>query len=196
MRLSTGMPLIRSNAVCPGDIVPGVQATPAGAQTQTLVVAPPPPPSPPAPPAPPPVPPIKAGLSSQGKGKKKKLFVTVTLSDGTTRTIRAPFQKPVYTAIAVSLLDSNGDGRSDAAMVKARKGRKSVSRIVALLDELEDLTSAADECSSPLLWQARAAIERTREILVSPAPDGGLDPQPDIDCTLLERMYRDLNPYS
>jgi hypothetical protein len=78
-----------------------------------------------------------------------------------------------------------------------------IARIFALLEELEDLTRSANECSSPLLLQARSTVERTRSILLGcaePVPGAGLeknvdrDPQPDIDRALLERMYRDLNP--
>lgn len=78
-----------------------------------------------------------------------------------------------------------------------------IARIYALLEELEDLTRSGNECSLPLLLQARSAVERTKSILIScakPTPAGGLeknddrDPQPDIDRALLERMYCDLNP--
>src|SRR5262245_26718840 len=88
-----------------------------------------------------------------------------------------------------------------------------IARIFALLEELDDLTGSAGECSSPLLLRARSTLERTKSILMpcaepsqsagpSARPSAGLekhddgDPQPDIDRTLLERMYRDLNPYS
>jgi hypothetical protein len=76
-----------------------------------------------------------------------------------------------------------------------------IARIFALLEELEDLTRSANECSLPLLLQARSTVERTRSILLGcaePVPgvekNADRDPQPDIDRALLERMYRDLNP--
>jgi hypothetical protein len=81
--------------------------------------------------------------------------------------------------------------------------RLQVARISGLLEELEDLIRSADDQSSPHLLQARTAVERTRRILApraEPAASAGLDtyddddPQPDVDRTLLERMYRDLNP--
>jgi hypothetical protein len=81
--------------------------------------------------------------------------------------------------------------------------RLRIARISALLEELEDLIGSADGQSSPHLLQARSTVERTRRIL-TPRPESkasaGLetyndgDPQPDVDGSLLERMYRDLNP--
>lgn len=71
--------------------------------------------------------------------------------------------------------------------------RLQVARISALLEELEDLIGSADGRSSPHLLQARSTVERTRRILTSRTDNDG-DPQPDVDRSLLERMYRDLNP--
>jgi hypothetical protein len=81
--------------------------------------------------------------------------------------------------------------------------RLRIARISGLLEELEDLIRSADDRSSPHLLQARSTVERTRRILAPRAEptasarletyDDG-DPQPDVDRTLLERMYRDLNP--
>ena len=71
-----------------------------------------------------------------------------------------------------------------------------IARISALLEELEDLIGSADGRSSPHLQQARSTVERTRRILTQrtePTCNDG-DPQPDVDRSLLERMYRDLNP--
>jgi hypothetical protein len=74
--------------------------------------------------------------------------------------------------------------------------RLRVARISALLEELEELIGSADGRSSPHLRHARSTVERTRRILTQRAEstcnDG--DPQPDVDRSLLERMYRDLNP--
>lgn len=74
--------------------------------------------------------------------------------------------------------------------------RLQVARISALLEELEDLIGGADRRSSPHLLQARSTIERTRRILTSrtESTESDGDPQPDVDRSLLERMYRDLNP--
>jgi hypothetical protein len=71
-----------------------------------------------------------------------------------------------------------------------------IARISALLEELEDLIGSADGRSSPHLLQARSTIEQTRRILPSrpEATESDDDPQPDVDRSLLERMYRDLNP--
>ena len=71
-----------------------------------------------------------------------------------------------------------------------------IARISALLEELEDLIGSADGRSSPHLLQAQSTIEQTRRILTSrpEATENDGDPQPDVDRSLLERMYRDLNP--
>lgn len=71
-----------------------------------------------------------------------------------------------------------------------------VARISALLEELEELIGRADDRSSPHLLQARSTVEQTRRILTSrtEATENDDDPQPDVDRSLLERMYRDLNP--
>ena len=74
--------------------------------------------------------------------------------------------------------------------------RMQIARISTLLEELEDLIGNADGRSSPHLLQARSTVEQTRRILTSraEATDNDGDPQPDVDRSLLERMYRDLNP--
>jgi hypothetical protein len=74
--------------------------------------------------------------------------------------------------------------------------RLQIARISALLEELEGLIDSADGRSSPHLLQGRSIVERTRKILTSPmeSTDNDGDPQPDVDRSLLERMYRDLNP--
>lgn len=74
--------------------------------------------------------------------------------------------------------------------------RLQIARISVLLEELEDLIGRADGRPSPHLLQAQSTIERTRRILTSrpEAMENDGDPQPDVDRSLLERMYRDLNP--
>jgi hypothetical protein len=74
-----------------------------------------------------------------------------------------------------------------------------IARISALLEELEELTGTSigtgtgTGTSPPLVVQARATLERaTRHLETS---DEG-EPQPDVDRALLERMYRDLNPFT
>jgi hypothetical protein len=75
--------------------------------------------------------------------------------------------------------------------------RLQIARILGLLEELDDLIQGADDRSSPHLLQARFTVERTRRILApraEPTASDDGDPQPDVDRSLLERMYRDLNP--
>ena len=78
-----------------------------------------------------------------------------------------------------------------------------IARISGLLEELEELTGTSigigigigtgTGASLPLVVQARATLERaTRHVERS---DEG-EPQPDVDRALLERMYRDLNPFT
>lgn len=70
-----------------------------------------------------------------------------------------------------------------------------IARISALLVELEELTgtSIGTGTSAPLVVQARATLERATKHLET--GDEG-EPQPDVDRALLERMYRDLNPFT
>jgi len=74
--------------------------------------------------------------------------------------------------------------------------RLQIARISALLEEVEDLIGSDDGRSSPHLLQARSTVERTRRLLTQrpESTDNDGDPQPDVDRSLLERMYRDLNP--
>src|SRR5215207_551869 len=72
-----------------------------------------------------------------------------------------------------------------------------VARISALLEELQELTGTSigtgTGTSEPLVVQARATLERAARHLER--SDEG-EPQPDVDRALLERMYRDLNPFT
>lgn len=103
--------------------------------------------------------------------------------------------------------DTNRTGLYRTQAVPRPDGRSvlrlQVARISALLEELEDLIGSADGRSSPHLLQARSTVDRTRRVLtphMESTASGGLepyndgDPQPDVDRSLLERMYRDLNP--
>ena len=71
-----------------------------------------------------------------------------------------------------------------------------IARISGLLEELEELTGSSigtgTGASLPLVVQARATLERATNHLET--SEG--EPQPDVDRALLERMYRDLNPFT
>ena len=78
-----------------------------------------------------------------------------------------------------------------------------IAHISGLLGELEDLNRSAGELPPPLLGRARASIAETSRILppgkrsaasTGPEENSDVDPQPDIDRGLLERMYRSLDP--
>lgn len=76
--------------------------------------------------------PVLVGLIRQGKGSKTKQAGRVQFSDGTTRVILSPYQKPRFRAIAATLIDANGDGTADSIRFTARLGTKMVSRIFVL----------------------------------------------------------------
>jgi RHS repeat-associated protein len=99
------------------------QATPAGAQASTTLVAPP---------KPVPVHPVSVSLAAQGRGPKKRLVARVMFSDGSLREVRAPFQKPLFQGIAAALDDLDHDGFGDGVRFTARKGRKKFSRVMSL----------------------------------------------------------------
>jgi hypothetical protein len=72
-----------------------------------------------------------------------------------------------------------------------------IARISGLLEELEELTGTSigtgTGASPPLVVQARATLERATKHLET---SDETEPQPDVDRALLERMYRDLNPFT
>jgi hypothetical protein len=74
-----------------------------------------------------------------------------------------------------------------------------IARISGLLGELEELTRSAGALPPPILVRARASIAETSRILppgrqsaasTEAEENSEVDPQPDIDRGLLERMYR------
>jgi hypothetical protein len=77
-------------------------------------------------------PPISAALFTKRVGKKKRLAIRVTRPDGLVREIISPFQKPVYSSIRIATLDSDGDGSADTVVIRARKGKKKLTRTVAV----------------------------------------------------------------
>ena len=77
-----------------------------------------------------------------------------------------------------------------------------IAYIADLLVELGDLAGGAPDMPSALLVRARASIEKTCGFLkprtqfvggLLPEEDDEVDPQPDVDHEILERMYRYLN---
>jgi hypothetical protein len=74
---------------------------------------------------------------------------------------------------------------------RARPGQQ-VTRITALLEELEGMTCAAGHVPPALLARAHAAVGEERAWLRL-AP-GEPDPQPEVDREAVERMYRSLKP--
>jgi hypothetical protein len=70
---------------------------------------------------------------------------------------------------------------------QARLDRQ-IARISGLLGELEELARGAGDVPPGILMQARATTETAGRPL-PPQPD---DPQPEVDCGLLDRMYRAL----
>ncbi len=91
------------------------------------------PPSPP-PPPPPPAAPARGILATivavRRKGGVRRLFVRVTFADtGELKAeFRSPFQKPAFRGIVAAVLDTTGDGVADTVVVRARKGKRTVTR--------------------------------------------------------------------
>jgi uncharacterized delta-60 repeat protein len=102
----------------------------------------PPPSDPPPPPAPAPsllsapVPSVPLSVSlvplRSRPGRPTKLVLRIPLASGELQEIISPFQKPRFTAIKVTLQDTDGDGFFDSVLVTARKGKKKVSRTITL----------------------------------------------------------------
>jgi hypothetical protein len=90
----------------------------------------PPPPVPPVPPARA----VVAALVSRKVGKRRLLFVRVSFADtGALKAeVRSPFQQPAFRAIAVAAIDGDGDGVADSVRLTARRGRKTMRRLLAL----------------------------------------------------------------
>lgn len=87
-----------------------------------------PPPSPPVQ-APPP---LTAVLFSRRVRTTRRLFLRVLFADSgqVKREFASPFQKPVFRGIAVTLLDTDGNGAADTVVLTARKGKKLVQRSI------------------------------------------------------------------
>jgi large repetitive protein len=74
--------------------------------------------------------PVAVTLVKKGSGPNRRLFVRLVFADTNQvkSLFRSPFQKPAYRAIAVSLVDADGDGLPEAVLLSARKGKKLLSR--------------------------------------------------------------------
>jgi hypothetical protein len=85
---------------------------------------------------------------------------------------------------------------------KPARLEQQIWRIAQLIDEWEEMTGGSGHLSG-LLVQARGTIDKIRPNSVAndlgkpSQPDVHLDidPQPDVDRDVLERMYRDLGVY-
>src|SRR5262245_8567606 len=78
--------------------------------------------------------PIVAALVSRKVGATRRLFVRVTFADtGELKAlVRSPFQKPAFHAIAAAGFDADGDGLAESVRLTARRGRRTVTRLLAL----------------------------------------------------------------
>jgi hypothetical protein len=77
---------------------------------------------------------ITAQLVPVRVGKKRATRLMVKVFDAVTgeetESFLSPFQKPAFKAIQVSVRDSNGDGVPDEVVLTARKGKKTMTRII------------------------------------------------------------------
>jgi hypothetical protein len=78
--------------------------------------------------------PIVAALVTRKVGTTRRLFVRASFADtGAVKAeVRSPFQKPAFRAIAVAAFDGDGDGVADSVRLTARKGKKTLTRLLAL----------------------------------------------------------------
>ena len=65
-----------------------------------------------------------------GKAKKTVFFASITLGTGEVTTKRLPFQSSKYKNIEVLVLDTDGDGTTDAVAVKGKKGKNVKQEII------------------------------------------------------------------
>ncbi len=74
------------------------------------------------------------------------------------------------------------------------KIEQQIARIADLVDELEGLTRTAREVPPGVIAKARVTMDKARRLVVTLGLDEEGDPQPDVDRTVLERLYRGLTP--
>ena len=77
---------------------------------------------------------ITATLVTKKVKKTRRLFVRISFADtGAVQSeFRSPFQKGAFRAIAVSVFDSDGDGVADTVRLTARKGKKTLTRLLTV----------------------------------------------------------------
>jgi hypothetical protein len=82
----------------------------------------------------PPSRPIIAILVTRKVGTTPRQFVRVFFADtGAPKAeVRSPFQRPAFRAIAVAAFDGDGDGVADSVRLTARRGKKTLTRLLAL----------------------------------------------------------------
>jgi hypothetical protein len=78
--------------------------------------------------------PIVAALVTRKVGTRPRLFVRASFADtGALKAeVRSPFQRPAFRAVAVAAFDADGDGVADSVRLTARKGKKTLTRLLAL----------------------------------------------------------------
>ena len=77
---------------------------------------------------------IAAVLVNKKVRKRRRLFVRISFADtGALKAeVLSPFQKPAFRNIAVVVFDSNGDGVADSVRLTARRGKKTVTRLITV----------------------------------------------------------------
>jgi hypothetical protein len=85
----------------------------------------------------PPVPParaIVAALVNRKVGKRRRVFVRVSFADtGAVQSeVLSPFQKSAFRRIVAAAFDSNGDGVADSVLLSAKRGKKTLTRLLTV----------------------------------------------------------------
>jgi hypothetical protein len=78
--------------------------------------------------------PIVAALVTRKVGTTHRLFVRASFADtGALKAeVRSPFQRPAFRAVAVAAFDADGDGVADSVRLTARRGKRTMTRLLAL----------------------------------------------------------------
>ena len=81
-----------------------------------------------------------------------------------------------------------------AAPRSGRRIEQQIARIADLVDELEGLTRSSRDVPPGVIAKARVTMDKARRLVVGLGLDEEGDPQPEVDRSVLERLYRGFTP--